>query len=73
MIKMIRRVRPDWPREDIILHRMPPVASPDEMTIFAGYTDKKTEAIIVRVYSREHKDMVNIFTFREIKFNSMSQ
>ncbi len=59
VIKMIRRVRPDWPREDIILHRLPPAPGPDELFVFAGYTYNKTEAVIVRVYSKEHKDMVS--------------
>ena len=58
MIKIVRKVRPDWPREDIILHRLPSSAGAEAgggggVTSFGAYTDNKGEAVIVRVYSEE--------------------
>ena len=55
VIKIVRKVRPDWPREDIILHRLPSSAGAEAGsgggTSFGAYTDNKGEAVIVRVYS----------------------
>ena len=53
MIKIVRKVRPDWPREDIILHRLPSSAAEAGVTNFGAYTDNKGEAVMVRVYSEE--------------------
>ena len=58
VIKIVRKVRPDWPREDIILHRLPSSAGAEAgggggVTGFGAYTDNKGEAVIVRVYSGE--------------------
>ena len=56
VIKIVRKVRPDWPREDIILHRLPSSAGAEAgggVTSFGAYTDNKGEAVIVRVYSEE--------------------
>ena len=55
VIKIVRKVRPDWPREDIILHRLPSSAEAGggSATSFGAYTDNKGEAVIVRVYSEE--------------------
>ena len=59
MIKIVRKVRPDWPREDIILHRLPSPSSSAEtagaggVTTFGAYTDNKGEAVMVRVYSED--------------------
>ena len=53
MIKIVRKVRPDWPREDIILHRLPSSATEAAVTNFGAYTDNKGEAVMVRVYSEE--------------------
>ena len=54
VIKIVRKVRPDWPREDIILHRLPSSAGAEAgLTSFGAYTDNKGEAVIVRVYSEE--------------------
>ena len=53
VIKIVRKVRPDWPREDIILHRLPSVDEAAAVTNFGAYTDNKAEAVMVRVYSEE--------------------
>ena len=68
MIKIVRKVRPDWPREDIILYRLPSVAeaAAAAVTSFGAYTDNKGEAVMVRVYSEETRSAL------KNKYNSVT-
>lgn len=52
ILRMIRRVRPDWPKHDMILQRL---SQGDRLTatesvLYGGYTDDKNEMVLVKVY-----------------------
>ena len=53
VVKVLKKVRPDWPREDIILQRFTEGFS---NIIYGGYVlDKKSEMILVKVYGCEEE------------------
>lgn len=55
VIKMFRRVRPDWRKEDIILQRMSvPATEEGEVAMYGGYAEEKMDMIVVKIYAREN-------------------
>ena len=59
VIKMIRRVRPDWRKEDIILQRFQSsekgsiniyIGRPFQEVVYGGYTSEKSEMVMVKVF-----------------------
>ena len=55
VLKMLRKIRPDWPKEDIILQRFTEGFS---NFIFGGYTHNKADMILVKIYGNEAVDKV---------------
>lgn len=52
VIKMIRRVRPDWPKTDIILHMQNvPATEEGEVVLYSGYAEDKLEPVMVKIYA----------------------
>ena len=52
---MIRKVRPDWKKEDIILQKFNQGFS---NILFGGYTSKKEEMILVKIYGNTNVNKV---------------
>ena len=55
-VRLLRKVRPDWPKEEILLQRMTALeaASSDPgVRVFGGYVDDKRDMILVKVYSSD--------------------
>ena len=47
---MVRRIRPDWSKEDIILQRFTVPDSINQSILFGGYTTSKTEMVLIKLY-----------------------
>ena len=81
VIKMIRRVRPDWRKEDIILQRFQSsqkgstnisIGNPCQEVVYGGYTSEKTEMVMVKIFlsvTKSHGDS-NEESLLQIKVNN---
>jgi len=52
-LKMVRRIRPDWSKEDIILQRFTVSDSINRSILYGGYTTSKVEMVLIKVYDPE--------------------
>ena len=68
VIKMIRRVRPDWRKEDIILQRFQSsqkgstnisIGNPCQEVVYGGYTSEKSEMVMVKIFLSVPKSQDN--------------
>ena len=50
---MVRRIRPDWSKEDIILQRFTVPDSINRSILYGGYTNAKSEMVLIKVYDPE--------------------
>ena len=70
VVKVLRKIRPDWPREDIILEGL------GERNTYAGYAGDREDAVVVRVNQEEAGDKVGaVGHWREgdaMKFSRLS-
>ena len=53
VLKMVRRIRPDWSKEDIILQRFTVPDSINRSILFGGYTNSKSEMVLIKIYDPE--------------------
>ena len=65
VIKMVRRVRPDWRKEDIILQGFScpegigqNIALGNDCTdiVYGGYTTEKSETVMIKIFKANAKD-----------------
>ena len=57
VIKLLRRVRPDWPKEDIILQRfldMEAASADPEAVFYGGYTEDRNEMMVIKIFSQDN-------------------
>ena len=47
---MVRRIRPDWSKEDIILQRFTVPDPINRSILYGGYTTSKSEMVLIKVY-----------------------
>lgn len=56
VLRMLRKVRPDWPKREVILQRFTEGFS---NVIYGGHVGDKADMILVKVYGTETGDKVN--------------
>ena len=81
VIKMIRRVRPDWRKEDIILQRFQSsekgsinisIGKPCQEVVYGGYTSEKSEMVMVKIFLSAIKNQGDSYdeSLLQIKVNN---
>ena len=80
VVKMLRRIRPDWRKEDIILQRFQSsekgsinisIGRPCQEVVYGGYTSEKSEMVMVKIFLSVSKNQgdYNDESLLQIKVN----
>ena len=65
VLKMVRRIRPDWKKEDIILQK----SNDGQGLVYGGYTVNKAESVMIRIFEslgepeQDQIRMMRVFAF----------
>jgi hypothetical protein len=60
---MVRRIRPDWSKEDIILQRFTVPDTINRSILYGGYTTSKAEMVLIKVYEPEDASQKRLVRF----------